>query len=277
MKGDGSFQFTQEEYDRDMWKWVGKLLLVVLSSLAVIYVAFLSIASGQEGFPSCTELEPPGDWAHYDEGWHQIAGNGLLWGQDDVYSLEDGNFVQCFCSPDGEGIQTNWYPDEGGDEDGEEWNLEEGYYSYENIEYSCSEIPEPSPTPDPSPTPTPTPTPTVTPTPVETHQSFQNPVSLPSAPVCVGQPVTKAPLYWESLLERVDGDTVRIRWVPQDPHAQRYGVKYGMSKDNLSWYAEFPWTSDSGELNLVPTGHVWVEICSIGACGDRVCGPQVDP
>src|SRR6185503_18505458 len=56
-------------------------------------------------FPSCMSLSSsPGDLAHYTDGMHQIAGDGLLAGRDDVYSLTDGNAVQCFCPPVGIGI-----------------------------------------------------------------------------------------------------------------------------------------------------------------------------
>mgnify|MGYP001607185978 CR=1 FL=1 len=286
-RGDGSFQFTQEEYDEDMWKWVIKFLLTIVAAFVLFLLAMLP-TSGNGEFPSCIQLQPPGDWAHYNEGWHQIAGNGLLWGQDDVYSWEEG-YIQCYCSPGGAGVQTNWYPDEGGEEQGEDWNLEEGYYSYENMGYVCRES-EPTPTILPTPTIWLTPTPTlaqvcidceenaqITPTPTRSIEPISWHQENGGAPVCVGQPVTKPPLYWPSLLERIDSDTVRVRWIPQDPHAQRYGVKYGMSKDSLSWYTEFPGTSDSGELNLVPPGHVWVEICSISSCGQRVCGLIEDP
>lgn len=67
-------------------------------------------------FPDCeTQIEEPGDRSHYENGTHWIVGNdGLLSGEDDVYTLENGNYLQCYCPDDEEnvkgeeGIQTNW-------------------------------------------------------------------------------------------------------------------------------------------------------------------------
>ena len=61
-------------------------------------------------FPSCESLlSQPGDVAHYTAGMHQIVGGSLLSGNDDVYSLANNNFLQCFCPAVGNlGIQTNW-------------------------------------------------------------------------------------------------------------------------------------------------------------------------
>lgn len=121
-------------------------------------------------FPSCLDQTDPGDWAHYDYGWHQIVADGLLEGADDVYSLEDGKFLQCFCSVDGQGIETLWWEAAGLTQDqidnlisqgwhflnGAQWNLKDTLYLAKNVEYVCT---EPTPTPTPTSTPTPTPTP----------------------------------------------------------------------------------------------------------------------
>ncbi len=123
-------------------------------------------------FPSCLDQEGIGDYTHYDYGWHQIVGNGLVEGEDDVYSLEDGNFLQCFCSVDGDGIETIWWRIDGMEqsvidqflsqgwhlENGSQWNLGDYTYLAKNVEYVCKE-PTPTPTPTPTSTPTPTPTP----------------------------------------------------------------------------------------------------------------------
>ena len=152
--------------------------LIGLSVLSmIIFVRNISPAFAQTqipSFPSCTELVPPGDVAHYSYGWHQIVGGDLLEGSDDVYSVDEKNYVQCFCDVEKiSGIQTNWwnasdlseeeinqYKNNGWFvENGVVWNLGDYTYLAQNIDYSCS-VNEPSPTPITTVTPTPTATPT---------------------------------------------------------------------------------------------------------------------
>ncbi len=115
-------------------------------------------------FPSCESLLPtPGDKAHYETGWHQIAGGPLLEGSDDVYSLEENNYTQCFCPAEGDkGIQSNWLrTDQKIDgwffENGMQWDLGDFNYAVQNLDFNCN----PSPTPAPTPTPTPVPVPDI--------------------------------------------------------------------------------------------------------------------
>jgi len=89
-------------------------------------------------FPSCeTLLSQPGDRAHFTSGTHQIAGGSLVSGSDDVYSLADNNFLQCFCPSDGgRGIQTNWLRSDSGI-DGTQWNLGNFNYAVQNTGFNC--------------------------------------------------------------------------------------------------------------------------------------------
>ncbi len=118
-------------------------------------------------FPRCIDQSGTGDKAHYTSGFHQIVGNGLLEGKDDVYTLSNGNFLQCFVPPLKDVcIQTNWWRTEGVLEgwysvNGSQWNLGNYHYLAKNLNYNCN--PEPSPTPSPTPTPTPVASPTPTP------------------------------------------------------------------------------------------------------------------
>lgn len=111
-------------------------------------------------FPKCIDQSGTGDKAHYESGFHQIVGNGLLEGKDDVYSLSDGNFLQCYVPPLKDVcIQTNWWRTDqvlAGwySVNGSQWNLGNYHYLAKNINYNCN--PEPSPTPTPVVTPTPT-------------------------------------------------------------------------------------------------------------------------
>ena len=155
-------------------------LLVSLSLLVGNVAAQVS----PPDFPACSEQDGPGDRAHYETGFHQIPGSGLLEGSDDVYTLENSNFLQCYCPTEGDdGIQTNWwrvggltqeeidkFVQEGWifENSGLVWNLLDERYLARNSESSCA---EPTPTPTLTPTPTVTPTPTATPTPTpETNE-----------------------------------------------------------------------------------------------------------
>lgn len=118
-------------------------------------------------FPRCEDFLPnPGNIAHYTTGMHQIVGGPLLPGSDDVYSLNGGNYLQCFCPEDpGTGIQTNWLrtndPITGWFfVNGSQWNLGNFMYAAQNSNFSCDGDPESSPTPVASFTPVPTSTPT---------------------------------------------------------------------------------------------------------------------
>lgn len=131
---------------------------------------------------------------------------------------------------------------------------------------------------EPEVTPTPTPTETPEPTPTEKPVVRENPITPAGAPVCVGEEVAVAPYYAGDYMSRVDADTIRVTWNLNDPHAQSYGIYYGLSEDNLPYYTEvFGHETTSTEINGDLPGHVWVKICSVGACGDQVCGLTVDP
>lgn len=128
---------------------------------------------------------------------------------------------------------------------------------------------------EPTPTPTVTPTPTEKPKPTPTEAPKKGP---PGAEPCIGEPVTVAPIYdWDSC-KRTDPDTVVCNWEKNDPHAMRYGIHFGMSEDNLPWFIEVEGhETTSVVLDHIPPGHMWAKICSIGNCGDKVCGEAVDP
>ena len=100
-------------------KFLGRILksgLVVTTLFALILGGlFLNLKnagatgdSNPPSFPSCSTQSGAGDKAHYESGFHQIPGNGLLEGADDVYSLSDGNYLQCFRN-DEVCIQSNWW------------------------------------------------------------------------------------------------------------------------------------------------------------------------
>ena len=104
-------------------------------------------------FPSCTDkISTPGDKAHYTSGLHQIVGGSVLSGSDDVYTLANGNYLQCFCPQVGtQGIQTDWWKTDSVVPgwfflNGAQWNLGNINYAAKNKNFTC-----PTPTPSPSP------------------------------------------------------------------------------------------------------------------------------
>jgi hypothetical protein len=98
-------------------------------------------------FPQCTDLlREPGDKASHATGWHQIVGmQGQVWGSDDVYSLANGNYAQCYCDTQGSGIQTNWWRTTlesltgWFSENGLQWNLGNYHYLAQNSEFQCAQ------------------------------------------------------------------------------------------------------------------------------------------
>lgn len=144
-------------------------------------------------FPNCAAQTQPGDIAHYDYGWHQIVGqSGLVEGEDDVYSLPDGNYLQCFCPVEGDnGTQTVWWNigdtvlDQVLDfislgwifENGAQWNLTTDNYLARNTTYYCGEV-------------TPTPTTTVTPTPTPSDEPESRCSGLSASPTSGTAPLT---------------------------------------------------------------------------------------
>ena len=246
---------------------------------ASLLVAFFLLGSFYQGallaqtsinppsFPSCQSLYgTAGNIASYSSGPHQIVGNGIVNGFDNVYSQASGNYLQCYCPAEGtSGIQTNWWlADSLSQEDvnhyvslgwfhvnGEQWNLGNHMFLAKNSDAVCAQI---------------TPTPTSTP----------RGLTEPSAPVCDAPAVTKAPLYSKANLSRIDKDSVKVTWVVTDGHAQKYGIHYGVNPDKLSWYTEVSGhDTNQAVINSVPEGAIYFKVCSIGTCGDAVCGSDV--
>lgn len=129
-------------------------LIIFISSLFLLSRQTLAIALPTEPtFPSC--LNPQGILLiNYPEGTHGIIGDPIgRTGSDKVYRINDFTLTQCFCSTNGEGIQTNWWKSGSLDQsqidtlknlgwyfvpDGSLWGLEKSYYLAKNSNYSCS-------------------------------------------------------------------------------------------------------------------------------------------
>jgi len=201
-------------------------ILVAMISLitgCLIGLVLVGKAFGSEeeifSFPNCP-LDYPGDKAHYDTGLHQIYYGGLKEGSDDVYSLGDGNFLQCFCGLDNQGIQTNWLRDEEGNVNGLQWNLGDYQYFVSNHFYDCGEeevLPSPTPT--------------------QVPQQSQPSVSEPSGGshgenVCNGI-YAKNPAVGTGV--RLDEDSVELQWTPSTDSHDRQTIVYGSSPDALDY------------------------------------------
>lgn len=102
-------------------------------------------------FPACSN--PQGNLiVSYDSGTHGVVGGLAYSGSDKVYKISDDNLIQCLCTIDGQGIQTNWWKASSLDEseieelkrsgwiyipNGSVWGLDQGAYIAKNISYSC--------------------------------------------------------------------------------------------------------------------------------------------
>ena|SRR3990167_10055253 len=129
-----------------------KLLLFILVVLLFHLANYKAFAQTTPSFPSCDS--PTGILkVEYNSGTHGIAGNtGQYKGSDKVYTLSDTTLAQCFCSENGEGIQTNWWKVSSLTEDelnilrrsgwdyipnGALWGLENAPYMAKSSDYAC--------------------------------------------------------------------------------------------------------------------------------------------
>lgn len=129
-------------------------LLALLPFLVfqLFFSARPALAVSDPQFPDCPN--PGGSvLAQYSDGSHGIPGDSASHsGSDAVYSLNDTQVVQCFCAPDGTGIQTNWWKQSSLDSDqfnqlvssgwilvpdGSAWGLASAPYLVRNQTINC--------------------------------------------------------------------------------------------------------------------------------------------
>jgi len=132
------------------------LIRVILLLIGLIFLSLIgpNFAKAQiiPSFPACSN---PGGTLRvlYTDGQHAIAGeSNLRLGSDGVYDLTSGDHVQCFCSVDGSGVQTNWWKISSLDQDeidtlvnlgwvfvpsGTPWGLDASGYMAFNSPYAC--------------------------------------------------------------------------------------------------------------------------------------------
>jgi hypothetical protein len=142
-----------------------KTLVKFVTSVALaaftLFVPSTVFAVNSPNFPSCSN--PNGTLlVNYPEGTHGIVGSTATYqGSDKVFSQENDNALQCFCSDNGEGVQTNWWKVSSLSEEqiqtlrnlgwyfvpnGSIWGLSSGMYMAKNESYSCGSV-SPAPTP----------------------------------------------------------------------------------------------------------------------------------
>ncbi len=211
-----------------------KSWLVILSLFFVVFTKLVLANESAPSFPACGDkiFSEQGDKAHYDYGTHQIVGDGLVEGSDDVYSLGDGNALQCYCPVEGDGgIQTNWWNVEGVDQStvdsyknqgwlyeasGTVWNLNSGPYLAQNVNFSCSQ-------------------PEVTPTPTSEEHHDPNDCGAkaecagPASPPVCTDPQPDVPILLS--VTRSGNDGVDLTW-SEVGDAQYYLISYGLESGN---------------------------------------------
>lgn len=130
-----------------------KLTSIVISFVLLGFTVQPAFAIDIPNFPTCPN--PTGEViSSYADGIHGIAGSTLTYtGSDTVYKVDATRIVQCYCSPDKSGIQTNWWkasslsPKQKADliaagwvyiPDGSVWGLDPSDWMAYNVSFSCN-------------------------------------------------------------------------------------------------------------------------------------------
>lgn len=136
-----------------------KLLTLEIRSALMAGILLLSSVSpvfavDVPSFPTCPN--PSGvQIASYADGTHGIPGRvEVFTGSDNVFRIDESRVVQCYCAPDGNGIQTNWWKvssltsEEKAElvkqgwiyiPDGSVWGLNQGDWMAQNFTLSCGD------------------------------------------------------------------------------------------------------------------------------------------
>ncbi len=125
---------------------------IAIIILTIAFVASPVYAVSTPNFPFCNNPQAPLR-VSYRAGTHGIVGSSTaLEGSDSVYQASDMTVLQCFCSVNGEGIQTNWWKASSLTEEqvqqlksegwnyipnGGVWGLDSDPYVAKNLNYSC--------------------------------------------------------------------------------------------------------------------------------------------
>jgi hypothetical protein len=85
------------------------IFLVLFLFSATLSVQNASAAVSVPDFPVCSA--PTGTLkVQHNDGIHGVIGNSAEFkGKDTVYTVNENQVLQCLCTTDGQGIQTNWW------------------------------------------------------------------------------------------------------------------------------------------------------------------------
>jgi hypothetical protein len=125
---------------------------IILFTIIFLLAGSKVLAVETPNFPACSN--PQGTIiVSYNDGAHGIVGSTAHYsGSDKVYQLDTSTLQQCFCSADGQGIQTNWWKISSLEPEelqilknegwiyvpnGALWGLQETPYMAINSNYSC--------------------------------------------------------------------------------------------------------------------------------------------
>lgn len=140
---------------------------------------------------------------------------------------------------------------------------------------SASPSSEPSPTVEVSPSVDPSSTPAPSDEPQGQNGGFSAPDPQGPPPVCQGSKIEFAPTVIE--VERIDADSVRIKWSPVDGHIHNYMVQYSLAKGFFMWNTVVKDATET-TLNLLPSWlPIWVRVAGTDDCIVGNYGEWVDP
>lgn len=131
------------------------VILAVFLFLLTISTQNASAAVSIPDFPACSA--PTGALrVQYSDGIHGVIGNSAEFkGNDTVYTVNENQVMQCLCTNDGEGIQTNWWKISSLTDseiqvlknsgwyyvpNGSLWGLDNAPYMATNYSYSCGGV-----------------------------------------------------------------------------------------------------------------------------------------
>lgn len=175
---------------------MNKKTLSLFGISAVLYLSAATPVSASyvPTFGTCVNPQWSQTQVNYGSN-HGVINIGSFPGTDTIYQ-NGSNVMQCLCTDNGAGYQTNWMSASGLSESeianlraqgwiyvpyGDDWGLSKGPYLAKNSSYTCTTC-----TPTPTPNVSVTPTPTVTPTPGPTETPTPGPTSTPTPGTQVG-------------------------------------------------------------------------------------------
>ncbi len=173
------------------------LSLFGITATLYLSAAFPAYANPTPSFGTCLNSQWSQIQVNAGDQKHGVVGIDSFYGTDTIYE-SGGNAMQCLCTDQGQGYQTNWMKAAAMSQSqidnykaqgwiyvplGKEWGLDDSTYLAKNSSYTCTAC---TPTPTPSVSVTPSVTPTVTPTAGPTETPTPGPSATPTPGTQVG-------------------------------------------------------------------------------------------